>query len=39
MVVGNINGQWGYGPAPAEEQKSDEFYQFYWSYVDEARIN
>lgn len=39
MVLGSVNGQWGYGPTPAEEQKSDEFYQFYWSFIDEAKNN
>ncbi|WP_068985584.1 hypothetical protein [Lysinibacillus xylanilyticus] len=35
-VLGSVNGQWSYGMTPAEKQKSDEFYQLYWSFVDEA---
>lgn len=43
VVIGGIkvlvsrNGQWYYGLTPAEEQKSDEFYQLYWLFVDEAK--
>ncbi|MFB7159714.1 hypothetical protein [Lysinibacillus sp. NPDC056232] len=36
-VLGTVNGQWSYGMTPAEKQKSDEFYQLYWSFVDEAK--
>lgn len=35
-LLGSVNGQWSYGLTPAEKQKSDEFYQLYWSFVDEA---
>lgn len=35
-LLGSRNGQWSYGLTPAEKQKSDEFYQHYWSFVDEA---
>ncbi|KOS62150.1 hypothetical protein FJQ98_17685 [Lysinibacillus agricola] len=35
-VMESVNGQWSYGLTPAEKQKSDEFYQLYWSFVDEA---
>ncbi|MFJ8458557.1 hypothetical protein ACIQ57_05420 [Lysinibacillus xylanilyticus] len=35
-VLGTVNGQWSYGLTPAEKQKSNEFYQLYWSFVDEA---
>ncbi|MDM5248061.1 hypothetical protein [Lysinibacillus sp. G4S2] len=38
-LLGSTYGQWHYGMTPAEELKSDEFHQFYWSFVDEAKNN
>lgn len=36
-LLGSSNGKWHYGATPAEEQKTKEFYQLYWSFVDEAK--
>ncbi len=38
-ILGSTNGQWHYGTTPAEELKSKEFYELYWSFVDEAKNN
>lgn len=36
-LLENSNGRWHDGETPAEEQKMKEFYQLYWSFVDEAK--
>ncbi|KQL18202.1 hypothetical protein ACFFHH_00415 [Cytobacillus solani] len=36
-LMSSVNGHWLYGKTPAEEQKSKEFYQIYWSAMDQAK--
>ncbi|MFJ7733692.1 hypothetical protein ACIQXF_17640 [Lysinibacillus sp. NPDC097231] len=37
-LLASINGEWNYGLTPVEKQKKDEFYNLYWSFVDQAKI-
>ncbi|MEC1178236.1 hypothetical protein P9B03_07045 [Metasolibacillus meyeri] len=36
-LLTSTNGHWDYVMTPAEQQKRDEFYKIYWSFVDQAR--
>lgn len=36
-LLESVNGKWHYGLTPAESIKKQEFYQIYWSFVDEAK--
>lgn len=36
-LMSSVNGHWQYGKTPAEEQKSKEFYQIYWSTMKQAK--
>ncbi|KOY82801.1 hypothetical protein I6G82_12650 [Lysinibacillus macroides] len=36
-LLTSTNGNWDYVMTPAEQQKRDEFYKIYWSFVDQAR--
>ncbi|TKI71517.1 hypothetical protein FC756_05285 [Lysinibacillus mangiferihumi] len=36
-LLESVNGKWHYGLTPAESIKKKEFYQIYWSFVDEAK--
>ncbi|WP_107948004.1 hypothetical protein [Lysinibacillus parviboronicapiens] len=36
-LLASVNGNWHYGLTPAESMKEKEFYQMYWSFVDEAK--
>ncbi|MGE7094319.1 hypothetical protein ACQKII_23390 [Lysinibacillus sp. NPDC048646] len=36
-LLASVNGKWHYGLTPAESMKEKDFYQMYWSFVDEAK--
>ena len=36
-LLQSVNGKWHYGLTPAESIKKKEFYQIYWSFVDESK--
>ncbi|MFJ7841216.1 hypothetical protein ACIQXG_17375 [Lysinibacillus sphaericus] len=36
-LLESVNGKWHYGLTPAESIKKQEFYQIYWSFVDEVK--
>ncbi|MFJ7953591.1 hypothetical protein ACIQZG_18980 [Lysinibacillus sp. NPDC096418] len=38
-LLRSSNGKWQYDATPSEDQKTKEFYQMYWSFVDEANEN